>query len=120
MLFRYASLTNDNNSDATVLSFKKLSENAFTPVKLYHTDPAFALFSAYNYLLPPHGKLWIKFDLQMHILENFYATVIERPISSLIYSMVVWDVILTSHDRQNLGDVIFNLSRNSVILNKGE
>ena len=120
----FSSLLNDDSASIepieAVLKFRKLSASAYSPVRVSKEDPGFALFSACNYLIAPHGKLWVKFDLQIEIPERYFGQIIGRPSRSLIYSMVIGDTMLTHKEKSNLGVVIFNLSRNSLIISKGE
>jgi len=62
-----------------VLKVKRLSENAFLPVRGTLKAAGYDLSSAYSYCIPPRGKELVKTDLAFIIPEGHYGRIGKTP-----------------------------------------
>jgi dUTP pyrophosphatase len=61
-----------------MLKFKKLTPYAFAPSKKSEYAAGYDLSSAYDIILPAHGKCLIKTDLQIQLPNNCYGRIAPR------------------------------------------
>ncbi|XP_035221895.1 deoxyuridine 5'-triphosphate nucleotidohydrolase, mitochondrial-like, partial [Stegodyphus dumicola] len=61
-----------------ILKFARLSNNAKAPTKGSKLAAGFDLYSAYDYSVPPSGKVIVLTDLQVQIPEGHYGRVAPR------------------------------------------
>ncbi|RWS01421.1 deoxyuridine 5' [Dinothrombium tinctorium] len=104
----------------TILKFKKLTENAFTPTKGSKSAAGFDLHSAYDYVIKAKGKEMVKTDLQVMIPEGCYGRVAPR--SGLAWKSFI-DVgagVIDSDYRGNLCVILFNFGDSDFKVNKGD
>ena len=66
------------NTLAMALKFKKLSENAFKPVKGSPLAAGFDLMSAYDLIVPAQGKAVVKTDIAIKVPEGTYGRIAPR------------------------------------------
>ena len=57
------------------LKYCKTSENAFVPTKSSKLKGGYDLRSAYNYEIPPRGKMVIKTDLKIQVSDGAYGRI---------------------------------------------
>ena len=108
------------SGDPIEVSFVKLTDKAFSPQRFSENIPGYELFSAYSYMLPAEGKVFIKFDIKLKIPQGAYATIVGRPSQALVYSVVAAECIVSSVNRGNLGIVLFNHSKSNLLIARGE
>ena len=104
---------------ASILYFKKLSENAYPPEKLTNQS-GFDLRSAYNYKINPYGKELIKTDLAVKIPDGCYGRIAPRSGLALKYHINVGAGVVDRDYRGNVGVVLFNHSSGYFNINKGD
>jgi hypothetical protein len=61
-----------------ILRFAKLSANATAPTKATPHAAGYDLYSAYEYTVPPRGKVLALTDIQIAVPENCYGRVAPR------------------------------------------
>ncbi|VVC33233.1 dUTPase, trimeric,Deoxyuridine triphosphate nucleotidohydrolase,dUTPase-like [Cinara cedri] len=113
------SLANKTSED-NVLSFAKLTEHAFPPVKGSEQAAGLDLKSAYAYVVKAHGKELIKTDLQVRVPPGTYGRVAPR--SGLAWKNFI-DVgagVIDADYRGNVGVILFNHSDEDFTVNPGD
>ena len=61
-----------------ILKFVKITKNAFSPTKATKLSAGYDLYSAYDYIIPPKGKLNIKTDIQIALPYGSYGRIAPR------------------------------------------
>lgn len=61
-----------------MLKFKRMSPNAYAPVKGSAGAAGLDLFSAYPYMIPPKGKVVIDTDIQVAPPQGYYCRIAPR------------------------------------------
>jgi dUTP pyrophosphatase len=87
----------------TFLRFVKLTENALTPTRGSLTAEALDLRSAYDATVPARGRLLIKPDLQVKLLDGCYFRIAARSGLGLKYQIDFGGGIVDDDYRGNLG-----------------
>ncbi|XP_014276193.1 deoxyuridine 5'-triphosphate nucleotidohydrolase [Halyomorpha halys] len=103
-----------------VLKYSKLSDKAHAPVRGSEYAAGFDLKSAYDYIVPAHGKELVKTDLQVVIPDGCYGRVAPR--SGLAWKNFI-DVgagVIDVDYRGNVGVVIFNHGDCDFIIKNGD
>jgi dUTP pyrophosphatase len=103
-----------------VLKYKKLSDNAFSPVKGSEKAAGFDLRAAYNYMVPSNGKELVKTDLQVEIPEGCYGRVAPRSGLALESFIDVGAGVIDSDYRGNVGVLLFNFGEQDFVIHKGD
>lgn len=68
----------ENESNVKKLKIKKLTENATIPKRATEKSAGYDLSSAYDFIVPAHGKELIKTDLSMTIPDGCYGRIAPR------------------------------------------
>lgn len=100
------------------LFVKRLSEYSTLPTRGTEHSAGLDLSSAYDYVVPPHGKELIKTDLSLSIPEGHYGRIAPR--SGLAWKNFV-DVgagVIDSDYRGNVSVLLFNHSDVNFIVNR--
>jgi dUTP pyrophosphatase len=66
------------SANESILRFAKLTDNAYTPTKGSQYAAGFDLYSAYDYVIAPQGKVLALTDIQIALPENCYGRVAPR------------------------------------------
>jgi len=103
-----------------VLKYKKLSDNAFPPVKGSGQAAGFDLRAAYDYVVTCKGKQLVKTDLQVEIPEGCYGRVAPRSGLALKHFIDVGAGVVDSDYRGNVGVVLFNFGEQDFLIHKGD
>jgi dUTP pyrophosphatase len=103
-----------------VLKYKKLSNNAFAPIKGSKKAAGFDLRAAYNYFIPSKGKQLIKTDLQVEIPEGCYGRIAPRSGLAIKNFIDVGGGVIDSDYRGNVGIVLFNFGEQDFVIHKGD
>lgn len=103
-----------------VLKYKKLSDNAFPPVKGSEQAAGFDLRAAYDYVVPSKGKELVKTDLQVEIPEGCYGRVAPRSGLAVKNFIDVGAGVVDSDYRGNVGVVLFNFGEQDFAIHKGD
>ena len=103
-------LTNSTNQrgDNTILKFKKLSSNAFTPKRATINSAGFDLFSAETKEINAHDRGIIHTDISVILPEGTYGRVAPRSGLASKYFIHVGAGVIDFDYRGNIGIVIFN------------
>lgn len=103
-----------------VLYFKKSSEYAFEP----HRGSAYAagldLKSAYDCVVPPHGKTLVKTDLQIQLPTNTYGRIAPRSGLALKHFICVGAGVIDEDYRGDVGVLLFNHSDAEFKITRGD
>ncbi len=94
-----------------VLRFVKLTENAHAPTKGTEDAAGFDLYSAYDYEVPPAGKVLALTDIQIAVPHDCYGRVAPR--SGLAHKNFI-DVgagVIDRDYRGNVGVILFNFGK---------
>ena len=116
--FNVASSAQQCEDDILELEFTKLSDRAFTPMRM--GEAGYDLFAAHNHMLPANEKCLVRFDLLITIPSNFYARIVGRLTRSLVYSIVGADNVISSGKDIPLILLLFNLSKSNLIIGRGD
>lgn len=103
-----------------ILSFKKLSMHAYSPVKMTDGSAGFDLRSAYDYIIEPCGKALIPTDLAVKIPDGCYGRIAPRSGLALKYHIDVAAGVIDRDYRGNLGVILFNHSSTCFTVRKGD
>jgi len=96
------------NGTSCVLKFAKITEKAFAPTRGSSLAAGYDLRSAYEYVVPAHGKEIVKTDLQVAVPEGTYGRVAPR--SGLAWKNFI-DVgagVIDADYRGPLGVILYN------------
>lgn len=103
-----------------ILRFVKLTNNASTPSKGSKMAAGYDLSSAYDYIIPSHGKNIVFTDIQVEIPDGCYARIAPR--SSLAANSFI-DIgagVIDADYRGNIKIVMFNHSNVDFVVSKGD
>ena len=103
-----------------ILYFKRLTGNAYTPIKSSKQAAGFDLCSAYNFIVPAMGKALIKTDLQIQLPEGCYGRVAPRSGLSWKNHIDVGAGVIDRDYRGNVGVVLFNHAKTDFKIKKGD
>lgn len=103
-----------------VLKFKKLSDNAFSPVKGSDKAAGFDLRAAYDTVVTSKGKQLVKTDLQLEIPEGCYGRIAPRSGLAIKNFIDVGAGVIDCDYRGNVGIVLFNFGEEDFIIHKGD
>ncbi|CAH0383974.1 unnamed protein product [Bemisia tabaci] len=92
------------------LKFAKLTEKAFAPVKGSDKAAGYDLKSAYDYVIPAHGKELVKTDLQIELPSECYGRIAPRSGLAWKNHIDVGAGVIDEDYRGNIGVVVFNHS----------
>lgn len=102
------------------LYFTKLSLNAFTPVKATEQSAGYDLRSAYDYTVNHQNKQLVKTDIAIRIPDGCYGRIAPRSGLALHYHIDIGAGVIDRDYRGNVGVVVFNHSKSSFIIRKGD
>ncbi|KFM57258.1 Deoxyuridine 5'-triphosphate nucleotidohydrolase, mitochondrial, partial [Stegodyphus mimosarum] len=103
-----------------ILRFARLSNNAKAPTKGSKLAAGFDLYSAYDYSVPPSGKVLVLTDLQVQIPEGHYGRVAPRSGLAVKHFIDVGAGVVDEDYRGNLGVVLFNFGSDVFEVKKGD
>uniref|UniRef100_A0A3P9JSA7 Deoxyuridine 5'-triphosphate nucleotidohydrolase n=1 Tax=Oryzias latipes TaxID=8090 RepID=A0A3P9JSA7_ORYLA len=104
----------------TVLRFAKLSENATTPTRGSTKAAGYDLYSAYDYTIGPMDKAIVKTDIQIAVPHGCYGRVAPRSGLAAKHFIDVGAGVVDEDYRGNLGVVLFNFSKETFEVKKGD
>jgi len=111
---------NDISDDETVLKFKKLSENATTPLRGSRNAAGFDLFSAETKEIGANGHGIVKTDISVMLPKGTYGRVAPRSGLAAKYFIDVGAGVVDYDYRGNVGVVLFNHLGKPFQVNKGD
>ncbi|XP_026234815.1 deoxyuridine 5'-triphosphate nucleotidohydrolase, mitochondrial isoform X1 [Anabas testudineus] len=103
-----------------VLRFAKLSENATTPTRGSSKAAGYDLYSAYDYSIGPMDKAIVKTDIQIAVPHGCYGRVAPRSGLAAKHFIDVGAGVVDEDYRGNVGVVLFNFSKESFEVKKGD
>ncbi|XP_049767619.1 deoxyuridine 5'-triphosphate nucleotidohydrolase-like [Schistocerca cancellata] len=103
-----------------ILKFVKLTENAFSPIKLSPKSAGYDLRSAYDLCVPPHGKELVKIDIKVQLPEGCYGRIAPRSGIALNYHIDIGAGVIDEDYRGNIGVVLFNHSDKEFVVKRGD
>ncbi|CAL1286396.1 unnamed protein product [Larinioides sclopetarius] len=103
-----------------VLRIAKLSNNAKIPTKGSKLAAGYDLYSAYDYVVPPKGKILAMTDIQVQIPPGHYGRVAPRSGLAVKNFIDVGAGVVDEDYRGNLGVVLFNFGSQEFKVNKGD
>ncbi|XP_036400010.1 deoxyuridine 5'-triphosphate nucleotidohydrolase, mitochondrial isoform X2 [Megalops cyprinoides] len=104
----------------TVLKFAKLSENATVPTKGSSKAAGYDLYSAYDYSIAPMDKMIVKTDIQIAVPAGCYGRVAPRSGLAAKNFIDVGAGVVDEDYRGNVGVVLFNFSKETFEVKKGD
>ncbi|XP_003742235.1 deoxyuridine 5'-triphosphate nucleotidohydrolase [Galendromus occidentalis] len=102
------------------LRFAKLSEHATVPSKGSESAAGFDLSSAYEYVVPAHGKVVALTDLQIAVPEGCYGRVAPRSGLAAKKFIDVGAGVIDFDYRGNVGVVLFNFGDEDFKVSEGD
>ena len=105
---------------AQQLFVKKLSENATIPSKGSEEAAGFDLVSAYDTVVPAHGKELVKTDLSIQVPKGTYGRVAPRSGLAVKHFIDVGAGVVDRDYRGNVGIVLFNFGKEDFQVKKGD
>ncbi|KAF1392620.1 hypothetical protein PFLUV_G00029960 [Perca fluviatilis] len=106
--------------DRPVLKFAKLSEHATTPTRGSTKAAGYDLYSAYDYTIGPMDKTIVKTDIQIAVPHGCYGRVAPRSGLAAKYFIDVGAGVVDEDYRGNVGVVLFNFSKDTFDVKKGD
>ncbi|KAJ8340418.1 hypothetical protein SKAU_G00350510 [Synaphobranchus kaupii] len=103
-----------------VLKFAKLTENATVPTKGSAKSAGYDLYSAYDYNVAPMDKVLVKTDIQIAVPVGCYGRVAPRSGLAAKYFIDVGAGVVDEDYRGNVGVVLFNFSKETFEVKKGD
>ncbi|CAD7085909.1 unnamed protein product [Hermetia illucens] len=108
------------NDSQVCLRFARLSDKAHVPVKGSAKAAGFDLKSAYDYVIPAHGKEIVKTDIQVQLPEGCYGRVAPRSGLAAKNFIDVGAGVIDEDYRGNVGVVLFNHSDKDFEVKSGD
>ncbi|XP_042199036.1 deoxyuridine 5'-triphosphate nucleotidohydrolase, mitochondrial [Callorhinchus milii] len=102
------------------LRFSKLTTNAHTPTRGSARAAGHDLYSAYDYIIPPQDKAIVKTDIQIALPPGCYGRVAPRSGLASKYFIDVGAGVIDEDYRGNVGVVLFNFSKETFEVKKGD
>ncbi|XP_049574723.1 deoxyuridine 5'-triphosphate nucleotidohydrolase, mitochondrial [Syngnathus scovelli] len=109
-----------NPAEGSVLRFAKLSEHATTPTRGSPKAAGFDLYSAYDYSIGPMDKAIVKTDIQIAVPHGCYGRVAPRSGLAAKHFIDVGAGVVDEDYRGNVGVVLFNFSKQTFEVKKGD
>ncbi|XP_068169644.1 deoxyuridine 5'-triphosphate nucleotidohydrolase, mitochondrial isoform X2 [Antennarius striatus] len=103
-----------------VLKFAKLSEHATTPTRGSAKAAGYDLYSAYEYSIGPMDKTVVKTDIQIAVPHGCYGRVAPRSGLAAKNFIDVGAGVVDEDYRGNVGVVLFNFSKDTFHVKKGD
>ncbi|XP_026175495.1 deoxyuridine 5'-triphosphate nucleotidohydrolase, mitochondrial isoform X1 [Mastacembelus armatus] len=103
-----------------VLRFAKLSENATTPTRGSAKAAGYDLYSAYDYSIGPMDKTIVRTDIQIAVPHGCYGRVAPRSGLAAKHFIDVGAGVVDEDYRGNVGVVLFNFSKETFEVKKGD
>lgn len=102
------------------LRFTKLSDNAYTPTRGSQYAAGYDLYSAYDYIIPPKGKLLCMTDLVIAVPQGSYGRIAPRSGLAVKNFIDVGAGVVDQDYRGNVGVVLFNFGDEDFHVKKGD
>jgi deoxyuridine 5'-triphosphate nucleotidohydrolase len=115
-----ASMKIDATQEEEVLLIKKLTEFATMPVRGSPLAAGFDLAAAYDLVVPAGGKAIAKTDLAMKIPTTCYGRIAPRSGLAWKKHIDVGAGVIDADYRGNVGVVLFNHSKEDLVITKGD
>uniref|UniRef100_A0AAQ4P919 Deoxyuridine 5'-triphosphate nucleotidohydrolase n=2 Tax=Gasterosteus aculeatus aculeatus TaxID=481459 RepID=A0AAQ4P919_GASAC len=106
--------------NGAVLRFAKLSEHATAPTRGSTKAAGYDLYSAYDYTIGPMDKAIVKTDIQIAVPHGCYGRVAPRSGLAAKHFIDVGAGVVDEDYRGNVGVVLFNFSKDSFDVKKGD
>jgi dUTP pyrophosphatase len=107
-------------SSSPRLRFAKLSSNATSPMKASEHAAGYDLFSAYDYTVPPSGKVLALTDIQIAVPDGCYGRVAPRSGLAHKHFIDIGAGVIDRDYRGNVGVILFNFNSEPFNVNKGD
>ncbi|XP_039979496.1 deoxyuridine 5'-triphosphate nucleotidohydrolase, mitochondrial isoform X2 [Xiphias gladius] len=110
----------ETSDQRPVLRFAKLSEHATTPTRGSAKAAGYDLYSAYDYSIGPMDKAIVKTDIQIAVPHGCYGRVAPRSGLAVKNFIDVGAGVVDEDYRGNVGVVLFNFSKDTFEVKKGD
>ncbi|XP_017259672.1 deoxyuridine 5'-triphosphate nucleotidohydrolase, mitochondrial isoform X2 [Kryptolebias marmoratus] len=107
-------------TEAPVLRFAKLSEHATPPTRGSAKAAGYDLYSAYDYSIGAMDKAIVKTDIQIAVPHGYYGRVAPRSGLAAKHFIDVGAGVVDEDYRGNVGVVLFNFSKETFEVKKGD
>nr|BDT62533.1 MAG: dUTPase [Metapenaeus ensis majanivirus] len=108
------------NSKVPILEIKKLTDNAYMPIKGSLQAAGYDLYSAYDTIIPAQGKGLVKTDIQIGLPPNCYGRIAPRSGLALKHHIDVGAGVVDRDYQGNVGVVLFNHAKKEYKVCKGD
>jgi dUTP pyrophosphatase len=102
-----------------MISFKKLDDNAFAPLKKHKNDAGYDLFAFENVLIPPGEIKVVKTMIAFNIPPNFYGRIAGRSGLALHHGIDVLGGVIDSGYTGSADIILINHSKVAFEVNRG-
>lgn len=111
-----------NNSKETeeTLQVAKLTNRATIPTQGSDKAAGFDLYSAYDYIIPPKGKIMVKTDIQLKVPVGTYGRIASRSSVAFENHIDISAGVIDEDYRGNVGIVMFNHANTEFNINTGD
>lgn len=103
-----------------VIQFKKMTQNAYAPVKATRWAAGHDLRSAYSYIVPPNGKEVIATDLRLQLPLGCYGRIAPRSGLAAERFIDVGAGVIDSDYAGNVKVVLFNFGSEPFYIHPGD
>ena len=101
------------------LEFKRLSAFAIAPSKGTAWAAGFDLYAAYDYKIPPGGKLLALTDIAIHLPPGTYGRIAPRSSMAAGFHIDVGAGVIDADYCGNVGVVLFNHAQTAYYIQRG-
>lgn len=102
------------------LRYMRLSYNAIPPFRASPEAAGYDLFSAYDVVVPPHGRALVKTDLAFRFPRGCYGRVAARSGLACKFKIDVGAGVIDPDYRGNVGVLVLNFSDHEFNISKGD
>eukprot|EP00088_Acartia_fossae_P014029 TRINITY_DN17471_c0_g1_i1.p1 TRINITY_DN17471_c0_g1~~TRINITY_DN17471_c0_g1_i1.p1 ORF type:complete len:168 (+),score=45.84 TRINITY_DN17471_c0_g1_i1:45-506(+) len=107
-------------TDVDILQVAKLTDKAIIPTRGSALAAGYDLYSAYDYVIPPQGKILAKTDIQIKVPHGTYGRVAPRSGLAWKQHIDIGAGVVDEDYRGNVGVVMFNHSAVEVNVKAGD
>lgn len=97
----------------------KLSKQAILPFKYSKRSAGYDLFSPYDYVVYPGGKLLVLTDLKIQVPSGCYGRIAPRSSLAIYHHITIGGGVLDADFRGNVGVIIFNHGKKKFFITRG-
>ena len=108
------------SSNLDKLYVARLSTLATIPTRESSDAAGYDLYSAYEYSLPPGGKILVHTDIQIKLPQGTYGRIASRSGLAANHHIHVGAGVIDRNYRGNIIVILFNLGKDEYLIHKGD